>query len=189
MAKKGRLFIVSGPSGCGKTTLCSMLVRDLKKARMSVSVTTRESRGGERDGKDYFFVTRKRFREMAKSGELLEWARNFGYDYGTPKEYVDGLVDKGKDVILDIDVKGAMKVKKVRPDCVTIFISPPPAASVLKKRLLKRNTDSAAMIKRRLAVAKRELAYAPRYDHNIVNDTLGHALDKLKEVIGQGRSR
>jgi len=188
MAKKGRLFIVSAPSGCGKTTLCNLLARDLKGARMSVSVTTRPPRDGERDGKDYFFVTRKRFRRMARNGELLEWARNFGYDYGTPKTHVSRLIDKGKDVILAIDVKGAMKVKKRSPGCVSIFIMPPSAA-VLRKRLLKRKTDNPAVIKRRLAVAKRELTYAPRYDYKIVNDTLEHALDKLKQVIGSGRSR
>lgn len=185
--KRGKIFIVSAPSGCGKTTLTRMLLRRAKGLELSVSMTTRPPRPGEREGRDYYFVSQKEFREKAKRGDLLEWARNYGYEYGTPRDRVEEIVRRGGAAVLAIDVKGAMKVKKKHHGAVTIFVLPP-SLDDLRRRLFKRSTDNAAMIGRRLAVAKRELEYAKRYDYRVVNDSLKRAGRELVSIIKSERS-
>lgn len=186
--KQGKLFIISAPSGCGKTTLCKRFVGRVPRIVRSVSLTTRPPRKGERDGRDYIFVTKKEFERQKKGKNLLEWAINFGYYYGTPKDRVLGLLGRGADVILAIDVKGAMKVKKLYPKGVFIFISPP-SMSELRKRLRKRKTDGRPEISRRMKVAKRELLYLPRYTYSVVNDNLKKAVDKLEAIVLAERCR
>ena len=188
MKKKGALFIISAPSGSGKTTLCELLVKRMPRLTRSVSLTTRLPRRGEKNGKDYIFVTGKKFREKIKKGSLLEWARNFGYYYGTPKDKVNRLLAGGKDVMLAIDVKGAMKVKKLCPDSIFIFILPP-SLGELRKRLKQRGTDNGTEIKTRIAVAKKEISYLPMYNYSVINDSIKHAMAELGCIIKAERRK
>ena len=179
----GKLFIISAPSGCGKTTLCKKLLKDKLGLEHSVSVTTRPPRDNEKSGIDYIFVSSAAFRDMVKRGEFLEYESNFGYFYGTPKRKVEAVLRKGKAIILSIDVKGAMKVKKSLPgDSVLIFILPP-SIKALKKRLLARMSDGVEAISTRLNLAKKEMAYKDKYDYALVNDRLDAAYRKLKNII------
>lgn len=188
MRRKGNLFIISAPSGSGKTTLCELMVKNLPRIVRSVSLTTRPARRGEKNGKDYIFVTEKEFKRRIKNGALLEWAKNFGYYYGTPKDKVQKLLSSGKDVILAIDVKGAMKVKKSRPEGAFIFILPPSLAE-LKKRLRERGSNSKKEIEHRMRVAKREIAYLPMYNYSVVNDSIKNAMEHLKAIVKAERQK
>jgi guanylate kinase len=181
--KTGKLFVVSAPSGSGKTTLCNKLLEDGLGLANSVSMTTRLPRPGETGGVDYRFVTRKKFLGLVKTGGFLEHENNFGHLYGTPKSFIEKNLGAGKDVLLSIDVKGAMKVRRQYPkDSVLIFIRPPSIA-VLKKRLLSRRSEDEQTIARRLGIAKKEMAYRRKYDYCIVNDRLTTAYKKLKNII------
>lgn len=180
---KSKIFIVSAPSGCGKTTLCKKLLKDKLKLHRSVSITTRSPRRGERDGADYFFVSAEKFIRMIDAKELLEYEENFGYLYGTPKRAVESLLAKGKNVLLSIDVKGAMNVRKIYPkNSVLIFVMPP-SMEELKKRLESREADTAKSISNRLKTAKQEVACKDRYDYIVINDRLDAAYKKLKDII------
>jgi len=187
-ARKGRLFIISAPSGCGKTTLCDRLLRKMPRMVRSVSLTTRPPRKGESNGRDYIFVTQREFRKRIAKGGLLEWAKNFGYYYGTPKRRVETLLSDGVDVILAIDVKGAMKIKRCLGKGVYIFILPP-SLSDLQKRLRRRRTDDKREISKRMKIARRELTYARRYDYVIVNDNLDRATRELEAIVTAERCR
>ena len=180
--RRGRLFILSAPSGCGKTTVEKRLLRAKRNLKISVSATTRPPRRGERDGKDYFFISEAVFRKRRRDGAFLEWARTFGHYYATPKGFVEGVRRGGKDVLLSIDVKGAAQVKKRRPETIAIFLMPPSIAE-LKKRLIKRGTESGAEKRKRLKVARMEMARSRMYDYIVVNDTIPSALRQLKEII------
>ena len=181
--RKGKIFIVSAPSGCGKTTLCKKLLADKLNLKNSISATTRPPRKGETDGKDYFFVSPEEFRAMIKRKELLEHEENFGFLYGTPKKFALSLLEKGKNVLLSIDVKGAAKVGKLYPGKSVLIFIMPPTLSELKKRLESRMTDAASSISNRLKIARREIGYKGRYDYVVVNDSLEAAHRKLKEII------
>ena len=185
---RGRVFVVSAPSGSGKTTLCDRLVKKDRSLIQSVSMTTRRPRRGERNKRDYFFVTEKKFKDTIRKNGFLEWARNFGCFYGTPRKFVIDKLKKDRDVILSIDVQGAMQVKKICLPAVFIFIAPP-SFNELKKRLKKRNTEHHTSITKRLLVAKRELKYIPKYDYVVVNDSIKKALAKLKAIILKERER
>ncbi len=185
---RGKLFIISAPSGCGKTTLCEMLLKRMPRITRAVSFTTRPPRPGEKSGRDYYFVTPDEFERQKKRKNLLEWAINFGYYYGTPRDSVLGLLGRGIDVILAIDVKGAMKVRKLIPGAVLIFIKPPSLAE-LEKRLRKRKTDGRGEISKRIKVAKRELSYLPKYTYNVVNDNLKKAFVSLASIIKAERRK
>ena len=186
--KTGRIIVISAPSGSGKTTLCKRLLKDDKDLVVSTSVTTRKLRRGEKNKRDYIFISENKFRDYRARGMLLEWAGVFGRFYGTPKEYVDKKLSAGKDVLLVIDVQGAFKVKKIRPSAALIFIMPP-SLGELKERLLKRKSDGPGEIKLRLKIAKREMAMAKRYDHIVVNDDFNKALRSLKGIIGSYRTK
>lgn len=179
-----RLFIVSAPSGCGKTTLCNKLLEDGVGGLVdSVSMTTRPPRAEEKNGIDYHFVSKRRFQEMIKRRAFLEYESNFGYLYGTPKKFIENNLKKGRSVLLSIDVKGAMKVKRVyAPVSVLIFILPPSFAA-LKKRLHKRMSEDSAAMSKRLSAAKREMDYKNRYDYKVINNRLNSAYRKLKNII------
>ena len=187
-SKKGKLFIISAPSGCGKTTLCKKLLGRMPHMRRSVSLTTRPLRKGERNKRDYFFVTKKEFEKEVSRKNLLEWTVNFGHFYGTPKNRVLRLLSKGIDVILAIDVKGAMKIKKLYPNGVFIFVLPPSIAD-LKKRLKERKTDDKINIAKRMKVARKELSYLPRYIYALVNDDLKETTDKLEAIVTAERCK
>lgn len=183
LKREGRIFIVSAPSGCGKTTLCKRLLEDKINLTPSISVTTRPPRRGEKNGKDYFFVTPKEFIAMIDKKEFLEYEENFGYLYGTLKKTVDAALKKGKNVLLSIDVKGAMNVRRLYPDNSSLIFIMPPSTEALKNRLESRMADTSKAIEDRLKIAKKEISYKDKYDHVIVNDRLEKAYLKLKDII------
>jgi len=179
----GKLFVISAPSGSGKTTLRNKLLGDNLGLVSSVSVTTRPARPQEAEGADYRFVSRKEFRKMIEAGEFLEYEENFGELYGTPRRFIEETLGKGRSVLLSIDVKGAMKVKKQYPEeSVLIFILPP-SVNALKQRLFSRRSEDKGAIAKRVALAKKELGYKKRYDYRIVNDRLADAYRRLKNII------
>jgi len=189
MKRKGILFIVSAPSGSGKTTLCNKLVDSLKGLNRSISMTTRPPRPGERDGIDYIFIEKEEFLKRKKKNEFLEWAQVFDECYGTPKKYIDHLVTKGQDVVLNIDVQGAMKIRRTRSiSSVCIFVLPP-SMSELQGRLRNRSTDTKKEIAKRMSIAKKEVAYLPRYDYVVINNVLDSALENLRSIVIAERCR
>lgn len=179
---------MSSPSGAGKTTVCKKLKECRFNIRYSVSATTRKPRPGERNGRDYIFISAADFRRRVKEGRFLEWTNNFGDLYGTPKEPVVSAIEKGRDVMLAIDVKGAMQVKRMQRDAVLVFLVAP-NFSLLKSRLKMRNTEDKRSLSVRLKTAKRELTYRRKYDHVIVNDSLANAVNRLKTIITAERHR
>ncbi len=188
MKRNGILFIISAPSGSGKTTLCNKLVHSLTGLSRSISMTTRPPRNGERDGTDYIFIEKEEFIKRQKKNEFLESAKVFGEYYGTPKRYVKHLLKKGQDVLLSIDVQGAMKIKKLKAKSVYIFILPQ-SMSQLRERLMHRSTDSKKEIAKRLSIAKKELSYLPRYDYVVINNILESALENLRSIVIAERCR
>jgi len=188
MAESGLPIIISAPSGTGKSTLCRKLIEDLPNACYSVSVTTRNPRRGEVEGKDYFFVSRNEFKEKIKRGELAEWALVHGHYYGTPKDFLERNLLKGKDVILDIDVRGAMKLKKRYPEAVFIFLAPP-SFSELKRRIKGRGKNDEATIKKRLTNARWEIGRIRSYDYLVINDRLVNALRELTCLVVAEKNR
>ncbi|MBR3654192.1 MAG: guanylate kinase [Elusimicrobia bacterium] len=182
MKKKGMIIIVSAPSGAGKTSICDALIKSDKNIVYSVSTTTRKPRKGERNGREYFFVDDKTFKTMVKKNLFVEWAKVHDHFYGTSKKVLEQTINKGKDILLDIDVQGAVKIKKQYKDALMIFITTP-TLKILKERLIKRNKDSMDVIKTRLENAKKELTYLPKYDYLILNDKLDESIEKAKSVI------
>jgi guanylate kinase len=181
--RRGLLIVVSAGSGAGKSTLCRMLLKRRKNMVFSISATTRLPRPGEKDGKDYFFVTEAAFKAMRKRGELAEWAKVHGQDYyGTPKSFLERMLSKGKDVLLDIDVQGALQVKRRYPDAVLIFITTP-TFTEMARRLRSRSSESEAQIRQRLKDARHELKYKRFYDYNVVNDRIPLALKRLEAIL------
>ena len=188
MKPQGVLLVLSGPSGAGKGTICHKLREKRNDLSYSVSATTRAPRKGEIDGKDYFFITIDRFKEMIANDEMLEYAEIYGNYYGTPKPYVMDILGHGKDVVLEIDPQGALQIKKHFPDAVFVFIVPP-SLDELTKRIYNRGTDSEEVIKRRLSAATSELEYASKYDYIIVNDEVEKATNKVSNIIDAERNR
>ncbi|MGI5966032.1 MAG: guanylate kinase [Anaerotruncus rubiinfantis] len=188
MSNRGMLIVYSGPSGVGKGTLLAPYLKSHPDAALSVSVTTRAPRPGETDGVEYSFITRERFEQLIKSDGLLEYAEYSGNYYGTPRAAVEEKIAAGRDVVLEIEVQGAMKIKKSFPDASFIFILPPSYAE-LKRRLQGRGTEPPQVVARRLAAARRELSYAGEYEYAIVNDSLETAGAQLAAVIEASRCR
>lgn len=186
--KRGRIFIISAPSGCGKTTLCRKLLRSDVGLVRSVSATTRPRRKGESRGHDYYFASKADFRKGINRGRFLEWARTYGWYYGTPRRFVDRMLRRGRDVLLSIDVKGAFKVKALYPDAVLIFILPP-SLKELKGRLKKRNADNKKEMEKRLKIVRRELSFTGKYDYAVVNDSIEKAVDKLRAIVIAEKNR
>lgn len=185
---QGVLLVVSGPSGAGKGTICQLLREKLPDLGYSVSVTTRQPRVGEVDGVNYFFKTVEQVKEMIAADELLEYAEVYGNYYGTPRQYVMDLLNAGKDVLLEIDIQGALQIKQRFPEGVFVFIVPP-SLDELSARIYKRGTDSADVIKRRMASAASELTYAAEYDYIIVNDIVEKAANKILTIMDAERYR
>lgn len=185
---KGVLLVVSGPSGAGKGTICQMLREKLPDLGYSISVTTRQPRNGEVDGVNYFFKTVPQVKEMIERGELLEYAEVYGNYYGTPRQYVMEQLQSGRDVLLEIDIQGALQIKKRFPEGVFVFIVPP-SLDELSARIYKRGTDSEDVIQRRMASAASELTYAAEYDYIIVNDIAEKAAQKVLTIMEAERYR
>ena len=188
MAGKGLLFIVSGFSGAGKGTIMKELLRRYDNYALSVSATTRKPRPGEEHGKDYFFISREEFEEMIRNDELIAYAMYGENYYGTPKKYVEEMMAAGKDVILEIEVQGAQKVKEKMPETERIFVTPP-CAEELRRRLLGRGSESEEEIERRLSRAVDEAPYMPQYDYILVNDDLDRAVEELHALIGAAHKK
>ena len=180
--KRGKTFIVSGPSGVGKSTVLNALLERRSNVYFSVSATTRDPRPGEEDGVHYHFLDVDTFRSWIVNDEFLEYAEYVGNFYGTPKKYVDAAMNGGKDVILDIEVQGAIQVTSKRPDTVRIFIAPPSWAE-LERRLTERGTDSQEKIQKRLLRAKVEFQTAHTYDYFVINDTVDNAVRELNAIM------
>ena len=180
--KTGKTFIISGPSGVGKSTVLRELLRDRDDLYFSISATTRTPREGEIDGVHYHFINVDRFREMIQEDEFLEYAEYVGNFYGTPKRFVDEAMEQGEDVILDIEVQGALQVVHKRPDVVRIFIAPP-SWQALEERLTSRGTDSPEKVQKRLVRAKVELQTANTYDYFVINDTVERAVREINAIM------
>lgn len=183
MPERGLLIVFSGPSGVGKGTVRAAIFESSQhQFDYSVSMTTRQQRPGEVDGKDYFFTTREAFEEKIKSGQMLEYAEYVGNYYGTPLEYINQTLDQGKDVFLEIEVQGALQVKEKVPDGVFIFLTPPDLDE-LRGRLSGRGTDSLAVINERMEKAREEIKLMSEYDYAVVNDEVHLAVERVKKIV------
>ncbi|MFD1450570.1 MULTISPECIES: guanylate kinase [Oceanobacillus] len=180
--EKGILFILSGPSGVGKGTVRKKLFEEEMDLQYSISMTTRDKRTGEVDGVDYFYKSREEFEELIEEGELLEYAQYVNNYYGTPRQYVEETIEKGFDVFLEIEVQGAMQVKKNFPQGVFIFLFPP-SLEELKNRIVNRGTESQELVLNRLKEARNEIEMMDAYDYVVVNDKVETAVDKVKAII------
>ncbi|MCR1839137.1 guanylate kinase [Murimonas intestini] len=182
MSRKGILMVLSGFSGAGKGTLVKGLLERYDNYALSVSATTRKPRAGEEDGKAYFFKTVEEFENMIEEDSFIEYAKYVDNYYGTPKEYVQKKLDEGKDVILEIEIQGALKVKKAYPDTLLLFVMPPSAA-LLRERLTGRGTESEDVIASRLARAVQEAEGIEEYDYLVINDDLDTCIRELHGII------
>ncbi len=183
MSSKGNLFIISGPSGCGKGTVCKMLIEKNPSVKLSISATTRDKRAGEVDGETYFYITKEKFEQMIADGEFFEY--NCGYSgkyYGTPKKYVFDQLEKGNDVILEIEMNGAVNVKKQYPEGVLIFLSPP-SMDELYRRLVSRGREGQELINERFNQAKDEMRRVEEYDFVVVNDNLDETVKSIEAIM------
>lgn len=185
--KKGKLYVISGPSGAGKGTICGEILKEIGN-EFSVSMTTRSPRPGEVHGKDYFFVTKEEFESNIAGGGFLEYATVFDNYYGTPKEMVMNRLERGYNVILDIDVQGGLQVKKAMPEAVLIFILPP-SLEVLRSRLEGRGTESKEDIEKRFGQAVNEIKFIGEYDYFVVNDVLEESVQTIRSIMAAEASR
>lgn len=181
-SKMGNLIVFTGPSGVGKGTVVKQLFQNLDNLIFSVSVTTREKRSGEEEGKNYFFRTNREFDELIQADKLLEWAEFVGNKYGTPKDFVFEKLKNGTDVFLEIEVQGALQVKEKFPEALMIFLLPP-SIDELEARLRKRATEPEEKILLRLAKARDEMKYINDFDFSVINDSAERAGKELREII------
>lgn len=182
MNNRGLLLVISGFSGAGKGTVMKRLLELHDNYALSISATTRPPREGERNGKEYFFKTQEAFQEMIRQGELLEYAQYVGNFYGTPKEYVVSQLDAGKNVVLEIEIQGALNIKKMFPEAVLMFIMPPDARE-LENRLRGRGTEDEATILARLARASKESEGVEQYDYIVINDMVDQCVDTIHQIV------
>lgn len=180
--KKGALLVVSGFSGAGKGTVMKELLSKYDSYALSISMTTRAPRVGEENGREYFFVDTATFEEKIKENKVIEYAKYCDNYYGTPREYVEDQLAKGKDVILEIEIQGALKVKEMFPDTILVFIMPPTAAE-LKRRLVSRGTETPEVIEQRMNRAVEEARHMEKYDYIVINDDLDTCVEELHEIV------
>ena len=182
VAGGGLLYVVSGPSGTGKTTLCKKLVKLISGLNFSVSYTTRPPRRNEKSGKDYYFVTPETFKNMIDKGEFAEWAEVYGHLYGTTRTSVEQTLDKGHDLLFDIDCQGAEQLKRIYPQGISIFLLPP-SVSELERRLCSRKTDSQETIQKRMNKARHEISQVKSYEYIVINNVFDETLQVLQSII------
>ncbi|MFA5859336.1 MAG: guanylate kinase [Elusimicrobiota bacterium] len=184
--KSGTLFVISGPSGVGKSTLCSKVLEVTDNIVYSISCTTRPSRQGEVNGKEYFFVSETEFEQKVRKSDFIEWARVHEHYYGTPKKFIIDTIKSGTDVILDIDVQGGMAISRNFSNSVLIFVLPP-SLSTLRKRLKARKQDSENIIRKRVNKAKWEFKFVRKYGYAVENDELEDAVKEIGSIISAER--
>ncbi|MCW1430368.1 guanylate kinase [Novosphingobium sp. JCM 18896] len=185
--RRGLMFILSSPSGAGKTTISRKLLAHDERIGMSVSVTTRQPRPGEVDGKDYIFKTQEQFDQMVEDGHFMEWAHVFGHSYGTPKSQIKAGLKEGRDFLFDIDWQGTQQLyQKSETDVVRVFLLPP-SLDELRRRLTARGTDSAEVIAGRMARAQAEISHWDGYDYVVVNDDIDECFDKVVQILAAER--
>lgn len=180
--RKGNLIVISGPSGAGKGTICKALLEREDNLYISVSATTRSPRKGEVDGVNYYFLTQEEFKKKVDNNEFLEWAEVHGNYYGTPKFNVEEMINEGKNIILEIDVQGALNVKKNCEDGVFIFILPP-SMEELKRRIIARGSETPESLIKRFKTAYEEINYISKYNYAVVNDDLEEAVKKVQNIL------
>ncbi len=180
--KKGKLIVFSAPSGSGKTTIVRYILGKFPDIVFSVSATTRKKRENEVNGKDYFFISEEDFKKKIENNEFIEWEKFYDYYYGTLKSFVNDLLDSGKTVVLELDVKGAVHIREQYPDAHLIFIRPP-SLDALKERLKRRNTETEEDFQKRIGRASMELEYEKHFDYVIVNDDLEKAKSEAEGII------
>ena len=185
---KGILLIVSGLSGAGKGTICSRLMEKYPQYALSISATSRKPRVGETDGKEYFFISKEEFEDRLEKGLFLEHAQYVGNYYGTPKDWVEKQLLQERDIILEIELQGAFQVKEKIPEAITIFILPPNMEE-LKKRLLKRGTETEEEIEKRLKRAEEEMEFVSRYDYVIVNEDIEKSVEMLHNIVSREKEK
>ncbi|RKD27841.1 guanylate kinase [Caminicella sporogenes DSM 14501] len=188
MKKKGNLFVICGPSGVGKGTVCKELLKRRPDIKLSISATTRKKRNGELEGVNYYFISKENFQDMINKDEFWEYAEVYGNLYGTPKKYVLEHINNGEDVLLEIDIQGALQIKEKYPEGVFIFILPP-SMKELRNRIVNRGTDSKESIEKRLKAAFREIDFIDKYDYYIINDKLENSISKLISIIEAEKCR
>ena len=186
--KQGLLIVLSGPSGCGKNTVCNALKKENKNIWESISMTSRDRRPGEKNNEDYYFVTKEEFEEKIKENKMLEYASFAGNYYGTPKDAVQQKLDEGKDVILVIEIQGALKIKEILPQSLFVFLLPP-SMNELKKRLERIKTETKEKMMERFEIAYREINELPKYNYVFVNDDYEEAANKLNAIITAEKCR
>lgn len=184
MKKNAKLFVFSAPSGSGKTTIVRKLLQEFDDLHFSISATTRSRRQNEIDGKDYFFISEDEFREKIEGNEFIEWEKFYDYYYGTLKKFVDNLLSQKKSVLLEVDVKGALRIKKKYENSVLIFIAPP-SKKILKQRLIARKTETQEDLEKRIERAEMELEYKDKFDHVVVNENLDSAIEQAIKIINK----
>ena len=182
MREKGILIVVSGFSGSGKGTIMKELLKQYDNYALSISATTRNPRPGEEDGREYFFKTVEDFEKMIAKEELIEYARYVDNYYGTPRAYVEEQLEAGKDVILEIEIQGALQVKKLYPEALLLFVMPP-SADALKERLVGRGTETPDVIAQRLAISSKESQYMGGYDYLVINDQIEKSVENVHAII------
>ncbi|MFT8390228.1 MAG: guanylate kinase [Sporolactobacillus sp.] len=180
--EKGLLVVLSGPSGVGKGTVCKALRARDTRLHYSISVTTRQPRAGEVDGVHYFFRSREQFQQMIREQKLLEWAEYVGNFYGTPIDYVRDSLNGGQDVILEIEVQGALQIKRRFPEATFIFLAPPTLGE-LKKRIIGRGTETAELIESRMSVARSEMELMENYNYVVENDQVENACERIESIV------
>ena len=181
--RRGLLLVVSGPAGVGKGSIDRVLLERHPSMRLSVSATTRAARPGEIDGVHYFFTDEQSFKEMIDRQEFLEYTQVFNMNYyGTPRKFVEEEIEAGHDVLLEIDVQGAMNIRKTYPDAVLVFVAPPDMGE-LKSRLIGRGTETPEAVERRFATAYAELSFIDKYDYVVVNDVLDSAINEVESIV------
>jgi guanylate kinase len=183
-SKKGKIFVISAPSGTGKTTIVRRILSDYPELAFSVSATTRKKREHEVDGVDYFFISEEEFKKKIQNDEFVEWELFYDYYYGTFRNFIDSRINIGKSVILEVDVHGAVEIKRIYPEAILIYIAPPSLDELLI-RLKKRQTENEEELKKRIERAKMELSHKDKFDYFIINNDLDTAIHEIKVLIGK----